>query len=276
MKHYILCLTLLPTCLFAQDNPVEPKASFEKPSYESPLPYLLEVGTSHSHLSKGIGNWRSEDATFTVRSIPRFTPVFQFTSQTRPEGTSQNFAFSSYYTWSKHVYTTQGFSLTPTNSGNGVMLFPHQRYDFRAHYIVPSHSRLVLSSGLTYFDFPGSVKGQIYSTGFLYYAKKTIIGGNYNVNRNQPGDHTSSSANMSVQYGREGKYWIGATVGGGKEVYSYFLGKQLDVNLNGFSTQAFFRKWLSRHYGFVIGMENQNKLGFYTRIGAYGRMFFEF
>ena len=272
----LILLISLASGIMAQNQSADPKPTFERPSYESPLPVLLELGTYHAHISNGIGYWRGADASIWIRNNPRFTPVFMFNSQTRPEGTQQNYGFFSYYNWSKSFYTTQGFSVTPFVEQNRPLLFPRQRYDVKAHYKTAFNKKLVLTSGFTYFDFRNSAKGQIYSAGFLYYPTKMVIEGNYNVNHNQPGDHLSSSANLSAQYGREGKYWFGATVGGGKEVYSYVARTPLEINVAGYSAQVFFRKWLTRHTGFMLGVEHQNKLGLYTRIGGYGRVFFEF
>lgn len=277
MNRFFLPLLLLPVAFCAEQNPSQDTpATFERAGYESPLPILVEVGTYHSYLSNGQGYLRGADASIWIRNNPRFTPVFLFNSQTRPEGTQQNYGFFSYANWTKKFYTTQGFSVTPFAKQDSALLFPRQRYDVKGFYKPTFNKRLVLSSGFTYFDFRGPVKGQIYSVGFLYYPNKMVVEGNYNINRNQPGNHLSSSANMSAQYGKEGKYWLGATVGGGKEVYSYVAKTPLEVNLTGYSAQVYFRKWLTRHTGFVLGMEHQNKLGFYSRIGGYGRMFFEF
>ncbi len=276
MKNHFLRLLFLSGLVCKGQNPTDATATFEKPGYESPLPVMVEVGTYHSHLSNGIGYWRGAEASIWIRNNPRFTPVFMFNSQTRPEGTQQNYGFFSYANWTKSFYTTQGFSVTPLVKQDVPLLFPRQRYDVKGFYKTGFNKKLVLSTGFTYFDFRGPVKGQIYSAGFLYYPHKMVIEGNYNINRNQPGNQISSSANLSAQYGREGKYWLGATVGGGKELYTYVAKSPLEVNLNGYSAQVFLRKWITRRVGYVVGVDHQNKLGFYSRIGGYGRMFFEF
>lgn len=252
-----------------------PPPTFERAGYESPLPILLEVGTYHNAVSNGNGYWRGADATLWVRKIPRFTPVFQFNSQTRPGVTQQSFTFFSFANWSKNFYTTQGVSYAPER--NGVSLFASRRVDVRGFYKLPVlERRLLLTAGASHFDFRGPVKGQIYSTGFLYYPKRMIIEGNYFINRNQPGNKIGHSASMAVQYGQEGKYWVGTVVGGGKEVYMFIAQTPLEVNLNSVSTQVFFRKWLNRHYGVFVAFDQQTKFGAFTRAGVIGRVFFEF
>jgi YaiO family outer membrane protein len=252
----------------------ETPATFERPGYESPLPVLLETGTYHSAVSNGNGYWRGVDATLWIRSNPRFTPVFQFNSQSRPGVTQQSFGFFSFANWHRDFYTTQGFSYAPQT--RGVSLFPSQRYDVKAFYKAPFNRQLVLAGGYSRYSFGAPVSGDIYNAGFIYYRRKMMVEGNYFLNRNQPVDKLASSGSVAVQYGQEGRYWVGAVLGGGKEIYNYIATSPMEVNLNSVSTQIFLRKWLSRHYGYYIAFEHQNKFGAFKRTGVTGRMFFEF
>jgi len=254
----------------SQENP----ATFERPGYEEPLPVLLEVGTYHSGVNNGYGYWRGTDATLWLRHNPRFTPVFMFNSQTRPGVTQQSYGFFSFANWSKNFYTTQGFSASPKRGG--YRLFPQRRFDVKAFYKAPFNRQLVLAAGYSNFSFGSPVKGHIYNAGFIYYRPKMIFEGNYFLNNNQPGNNLASSASMAFQYGQEGKYWVGTVLGGGKEVYTYIAQTPLEVNLNGVSTQVFFRKWLNRHYGIYMSFDHQTKFGAFSRTGGTARMFFEF
>lgn len=266
-------LTILMTAA-AWGQTKETPATFERPGYESPLPVLLEVGTYHSGVTNGYGYWRGADAALWLRHNPRFTPVFLFNSQNRPGAMQQSIGFFSFANWSKNFYTTQGFSFAPERQGYS--LFPHQRYDVKGFYKVPFNRQLVLAAGYSHFSFGGLTKGDIYNTGFIYYPRKMVVEGNYFLNRNQPGNKISSSGSVAVQRGQEGRYWVGAVVGGGKEVYSYIATTPLEVNLNSVSTQVFFRKWLNRHYGYYVSLDHQTKFNAYSRTGVTGRMFFEF
>jgi len=270
-----LSLLLLPASALAEQSPSAPGATFERPSYESPLPVLVEIGTYHNAVSNGYGYWRGADATVWIRKNPRFTPVFQFNSQTRPGVTQQSFSFFSFANWSKNFYTTQGAGYAPQR--NGISLFASRRFDLKGFYKLPVlERRLLLTAGVSQFNFQGPVKGQIYNVGFLYYPKKMMVEGNYYINRNQPGNKIGNSASIAVQYGQEGKYWVGTVVGGGKEVYTYIAQSPLEVNLDSVSTQIFVRKWLSRHYGVFMAFDQQTKFGAFTRAGVIGRVFFEF
>jgi YaiO family outer membrane protein len=136
--------------------------------------------------------------------------------------------------------------------------------------------RLVLDAGITYLDYGGPIKGEIFNAGFIYCPRKMVVEGNLFINHNRPGGMVSTAGSLSTQYGREGKYWIGTTVGGGHETYRNVAPRPVDVGLNGYSTQMFFRKWMSRHTGFVITIDQQTKFAAYSRIGVNGKMFFEF
>ena len=134
----------------------------------------------------------------------------------------------------------------------------------------------MLDAGITYLDYGGIARGEIFSGGFIYYPKKMVIDGNLFINHNRPGGMVSAAGSVSAQYGREGKYWLGATLSGGHEAYRSIGVTPLDVNLNGYSAQVFFRKWITRHAGFVLSFDQQTKFSAYSRIGVVGKMFYEF
>jgi YaiO family outer membrane protein len=186
--------------------------------------------------------------------------------------TQQFYGLFSFANWSRNFYTTQGFSYaTPRN---GVSLFASRRLDLRGFYKLPVlERRLLVTAGISHFRFERPARGQIYSTGFLFYAKRFIVEGNYFVNQNQPGNKIGQAGSLAVQYGQEGKYWVGTVLGGGKEVYLFIARTPLEVNLDSVSTQIFLRKWLNRHYGVFVAMDQQTKFGTFTRVGVTGRLF---
>ena len=270
---------LFPITLFFAAIASAQDPAFEKPAYDAPMPMRLEVGTYHSYAGKDYGYWRGADAQLWIRYSTKFIPVLMIDTQTRPGGTQQSFGFFSYMNWTKSFYTTQGMSFAPQLSPFGTpqpIFFPKQRYDGKAYFKVPSNPSLVLDAGITYLDYGGVTKGQIFSGGFIYYPKKMVIDGNLFINHNQPGGKVSAAGSASMQYGREGKYWLGATISGGHEAYRSMGATPVDVNLNGYSAQVFFRKWISRHTGFVLSVDHQTKFSAYSRIGMAGKMFFEF
>lgn len=96
------------------------------------------------------------------------------------------------------------------------------------------------------------------------------------MNRSQPGALYSSSGSLAAQYGQEGKYWFGATISGGHELYRYVGETPFDVKFNGYSFQVFYRKWVTRHAGIVTTLSYEDKLSAFQRIGATVNLFFDF
>jgi YaiO family outer membrane protein len=269
----LLALFLCAFAVSAQQTSAP--ASFERPSYESPLPVRVEFGTYQFGVTNGLGYWRGAEAQVWLRYSDKFVPAFFFDSQTRPTGTQQNYSFLSYANWHRNFYTTQGFGFSGAAEG-GAVYFPRSRYDLKAHFIIPSHRNLVLATGFTYFDYKGPQQGQIYDLGFLYYRRRAVVSGDLFINRSQPGAKLSGAGLLTVQYGAEGKYWIGVTGGGGKEIYRFVATGLVDVNITSFSTQFFYRKWINRHTGFVLSFDQLTKVHSYSRIGGSGRLFIEF
>jgi YaiO family outer membrane protein len=246
-----------------------------QPAYET-LPFRFEFGGYENHVNNGYGDWRGADAQIWYRGNEFFIPAFFFESQTRPTGTQQNYAFFSYLNWTKNFYTTQGISGAPQNNGPAAIYFPKLRFDIKANWKLPPTHNFVLGVGFTHFDLGTPGHGQIFNLGGLWYHKKFVVEGNLFVNRNSPGALYSSSGSFSMQYGQEGKYWLGTTVSGGHELYRFAGQTPFDVNFNGYSFDIFYRKWIARHTGIMARVSYQNKIDAFQRIGGSVSLFFDF
>jgi YaiO family outer membrane protein len=274
IQKIVAALLGASACLGQVQQPPAPAPPGE-PAYEV-LPFRLELGGYENHVDSGYGDWRGADAQLWYRGNQFFIPAFFFESQTRPTGTQQNYAFFSYLNWSKSFYTTQGFSGAPQTNGPSAIYFPKRRYDIKANWKLPPSRSFVLGVGFTDFDLGAPGHGQIFNLGGLWYHRKLVLEGNFFVNRNQPGALYSSSGSLAMQYGQEGKHWFGATASGGHELYRLVGETPFDVNFNGYSFQAFYRKWVTRHAGFVTTLNYEDKLMAFRRIGATVNLFFDF
>jgi len=239
------------------------------------LPFRFEAGGYGSHVTNGYGDWRGAQSALWIRSNQVFIPAVFFDSQTRPQGTQQNYGFFSYLNWSKSFYTVQGFNIAPQNDP-AVIYFPKYRFDVKANWKLPPSRNFVLGAGYTRFELGAPGHGEIFNIGALWYHRKLVVEGNAFVNRNQPGNLFSGSGSLSAQYGAEGKSWTGVTVGGGRQLYQYVGQTPLDARFNSYNFQAFHRKWLTRHVGVVVTFEFQDLAGAYGRVGGAGSLFFEF
>ena len=258
----------------AQAPPPQPGAS---QAAAPPSPFRLELGGYGSHVTGPYGNWDGAQALLWIRTNPIFIPAVFFDSQTRPQGTQQNYGFFSYLNWSKSFYTVQGFSDAPQGRDPSAVFFPKWRYDIKANWKLPPSRRLVLGIGYTQFDLGlGHGHGQIFDLGTLWYHGKMVVEANGFVNRNQPGNLYSSSGSVAWQYGQEGKYWFGISGGGGRQLYQYAGQVPFNVRINGYDAHAFYRKWISRSAGVILAFDYQDLLSTYRRAGGQAGMFFEF
>jgi len=238
-------------------------------------PFRLELGGYYSWVDRGYGDWRGLSGEFWYRGNSKFIPGFFLDSQTRPDGTQQNYAFTSYLNWSPSFYTVQSVSGAPQRSDSAIY-FPKIRFDVKGYWKLPPGRNLLIGAGFTHFDFGRTGNGEIYNIGALYYRKKLVVEGNLFINDSRPGDLWSASGNVAVQYGAEGNYWFGISAGGGTELYRYEGLTPVDVHLQSYTIDLFYRRWISRHVGFVIGSTYQDKLDAYRRAGGYARVFFDF
>ena len=239
------------------------------------LPVRLELSGYGSHVTSGFGTWRGGGGQLWIRASRFFVPAFIVESQTRPQGTQQNYTLFSYLNWSKWFYTTQGISYAP-QKGIATIYFPKWRYDIKGHWKLPPGGSFVLGVGYTNFDYVEPGRGQIFNLGAIYYYKGLVLEWNGYLNENQPGDLWTGAGSFAMQYGSEGKYWFGVIVGGGREQYRTIGVAPGEIRLTSYSTSMFYRRWLSRHAGFLIGFDYQDKLNHYRRAGGSGGLFFEF
>jgi YaiO family outer membrane protein len=239
------------------------------------LPFRFEIGGYYSWADRGYGDWRGLDTSLWWRGNSKFVPGFLVDSQTRPAGTQQNYAFTSYMNWTPSFYTVQGFSAAPQRSPLAIY-FPKVRYDIKGYWKLPPDRSFVLGAGFTHYDFGRPGYGEIYNLGGLYYRKKLVIEGNLFINQSFPGNLWSASGSLALQYGTEGKYWFGLMASGGRELYYYAGLSPVNVKLASVTVNLFYRRWISRHMGYVVGTLLEDKLDAYARVGMSARLFFEF
>ncbi len=242
---------------------------------DSPSPVRLEVGGYGNWADHDFGWWRGAQTQVWIRSNARFIPILTFDSQTRPEGTQQNFGFLSYLNWTRNFYTVQGVSGAPAGSREP-MLFPRFRCDAKAFWKIPPARSLVAAAGITRIDYGHALRGEIYNLGSIYYRHRWVIEGNAFLNHSRPGDLWTASGLVSAQHGTEGKQWIGATAGGGRELYRLQGVPVAEFRFDSYTFTVFYRKWFSRHIGIYVAPEYQHKLGAFHRLGVTSRVFYEF
>jgi YaiO family outer membrane protein len=130
-----------------------------------------------------------------------------------------------------------------------------------------------LNGGYTKLYFGDPVRGRVVRTGAVYYWERFVFQGNLFMNTSEPGDRKSKAANAAMQYGQEGRYWLGVVAGGGREAWQTLALTPQDAEFSSYSTSVFLRKWLAPTYGIATSYGYTSKRTAY-RIHAVELSFF--
>jgi YaiO family outer membrane protein len=133
-----------------------------------------------------------------------------------------------------------------------------------------------LTGGWTRLEYGNPVGGRILRAGFLQYAGKVILQGTVNFNNNRPGNRKSVDGIGSIQYGEEGRYWIGTVAGGGREAWQTQGLFPSNVEFDGYHVSPFARFWITRSFGMALRYNYFIKKTAYHSNGAEVRLFWQF
>jgi len=235
--------------------------------------YYLELGGSYSILDRGAPAWKEFSLRFGYTGKKRFTPFVTISTQNRGAGSQQNYGAYSYLTLNKRLIAIVGASGAP---GQNPILYPKLRTGGTLLMgIIPKVPGLFLSTGYSDLRFPGGSGGGIGSLGAIYYGK-VVLSASVNFNHSWPGGFNSQSAQAGFQYGHQGKYYIGAGVGGGDAAYALIGLVPLNVKFNSLSANVFYQKWLTRRFGLICRYDYLNEVAFFQKHGVYLGAFFGF
>ena len=263
-----------PPALRAQGAAGAAPVATPAPQQEVPRPRrtFASVAGFYNRLSDPYGSWRGADARIQY-ATPRVTPFLMASTQTRPEGSQQSIGLGSYVVFNRWVYTIVGVSGAPDGSA---VLYPRLRLDASVLANVPGVQGLVATAGITEIDFEGPGGGRIWSVGSMYYRGRLIVIDVVRFNRDRVSGAGSASGLVAAQYGVQGEYWLGASVGGGREAYQVLAATPFDVRFRSVGGSAFLQQWLSPAGGLLLRYEYEHKLTAYRRHGLSAGAFVEF
>jgi len=177
---------------------------------------------------------------------PRLSLMGEAFYEYRPSETEQGGTFGA------TIHLTPWFYTTLTVSGGGpddsAAFIPRYRYDVNGTLKTPIAGFLI-TGGWTRLEYGNPVSGRILRAGFLQYAGKVILQGTVNFNNSRPGNRKSVDGIGSIQIGHEGRYWVGATAGGGTEAWQTQGLFPSNVQFDGYHLSFFTRKWITRSFG---------------------------
>jgi YaiO family outer membrane protein len=240
-------------------------------------PYYIELGGFENFVNNNYGRWSGATGRVMFRHLKprglrRFTPIFSFATQTRPEGSQATFGLDSYINFNKWFYMIAGFGGSPEGSA---VLWAKWRYGATGLVTIPWVKGLVGTFGAAQIRAGDGSYGNIFSPGAMYYRGRAIWSGYVSFNRNYPGSVASKSGGVAVQYGAEKHYWIGGGMGGGRIAYQTIALHPLNVRFLSFGPNFFYQKWITPKWGVILKYDYQNELDAYMRHGIVASVFFE-
>jgi YaiO family outer membrane protein len=255
-------------------SPPEPQQA-PPPAQAVPGPFLgrFEVSQWGTSVSNGFGNWNGGGLHLFLDPTPRVSLLGEVFYEHRPNETEQAGAFAA------TIHLTKWFYTTLTISGGGpddsAAFFPRYRYDINGTLATPIHG-FMLTGGWTRLQYGNPVSGRIIRGGFIQYAGKVILQGTVNFNNSRPGNHKAVDGIGSIQIGHEGRYWVGATGGGGTEAWQTLGLFPASVQFDGYNLSFFTRKWITRSFGVVFRYNYFIKHTAYHSNGGEIRFFWQF
>ncbi len=213
--------------------------------------YHLELTSFENSVSNQFGHWAGGGLSLSYKWSDRLTTTGQILAQRRPGEAQPLLGASTRIEWSRWFYTD--LALSGGGPNDPAAYFPRARYDWTANVKLPGAPGLILNGGFTQLHFGDPVRGHVVRAGGVYYWDKLVFQGTLFLNTSQPGNRKSKAGSGAVQYGQEGRYWLGLTAGGGREAWQTLgltpaLTPQ-DAEFTSYSAAVFLRRWLSPTYG---------------------------
>jgi YaiO family outer membrane protein len=230
------------------------------PPAASPRRFHLELTSFENGVSNQFGHWAGGGLSLAYKWSDRLTTTGQILGQRRPGEAEPLLGASTRIEWTPWLYTD--LALSGGGANDPAAFFPRFRYDWTAN-VKPPVPGLILNGGITQLYFGDPVQGRIVRAGAVYYWRRFVLQGTLFFNTSRPGNHKSKAGNGAVQYGQEGRYWLGLVAGGGREAWQTLTLTPQDAEFTSYSSSVFFRKWLAPTYGVVTSY------GYSVKRGAY-------
>ena len=251
----LLTVALLPFPLLALEGPAE-----AHPAKRAPTRFHLELRSFENSVSNQFGHWAGGGLSLAYKWSDRLTTTGEIVGQRRPGETQRLLAVRTRIEWPGWLYTD--LALSGGGADDPAAFFPRVRYDWTVN-LKPPVPGLILNGGFTKLYFGDPVRGEVIRAGAVYYWRRFVFQGTLFQNTSQPGNQKSKAGNGAVQYGQEGRYWLGVAGGGGREAWQSLALTPEDNEFTSYSSSIFLRKWLAPAYGIAMSY------GYFVKRGAY-------
>lgn len=240
---------------------------------DNPYKSRLEISSFNNSVSNDFGQWRGTGVHLALETSRQLGFFIESIHQWRP-GDSEHFnALTIRTEWNSWFSTHLGVSGGGDDDPTG--FYPRVRYDATGFLKTPIPGFL-LTGGYTRLYYGHPVSGRIARAGGILYLGPLILQGTAFFNNVRPGNRESLSGTFAAQYGREGSYWVGASVGGGKEAWQTQGVVAQNVEFTGYNTSVFTRKWITKNFGIHAAYNYSIRKTAYSYNGIEFRAFWEF
>jgi YaiO family outer membrane protein len=237
---------------------------------QEPAHWHLQVSSFYSKADNGFGVWQGQDARL-LYSSKRLSPFVSVGTQTRPNGRQQTYGAGSYVNIAPWMYAIVGVGAAPDN---GVVHFPKLRSDASLFIAVPKTKGVLLTTGITDLRYTDKrAGGQILSLGSMVYRGRGIYNAAVFFNEDRASGARSHAWQAGGQWGTQGKYWVGGSVGAGNEAYRLLAATPFDARFRSTFATAFASKWVTRSSGLSLRLDFERKVDTFNR-QAVGLMYF--
>ena len=239
----------------------------------APANWHLQVSTFYSSATDGYGVWEGQDARL-LYSGKRISPFVNAATQKRPNGRQEAYGAGAYVVLTPWMYSIVGVGVAPTTNA---VLFPRIRSDASVFVAVPKLKGVLVSTGFTDLRFEDEqAGGQILSLGSTVYRGKGIYSGALFFNRDRASGAQSRSWQLGGQWGAQGQYWLGGSLGVGNEAYRLISTTPFDARFENRFVTAFASKWITPRTGVTLRLDYERKVDVFHRRAAQLMYFVDF
>jgi YaiO family outer membrane protein len=222
----------------------------------------LQLSNFYSSATDGYGVWQGQDVRL-LYSGKRMSPFVNAATQSRPNGRQAAYGAGAYVVLTPWMYSIVGVGVAPAAEA---VLFPRVRSDVSLFASVPKLSGVLMSAGFTDLRFEDDrAGGQIVSVGSTVYRGKGIYSGALFFNRDRASGAPSRSWQLGGQWGAQGQYWLGASVGVGNEAYRLLSATPFDARFENRFVTAFASKWITARTGATLRLDYERKVDVFHR-----------
>jgi YaiO family outer membrane protein len=235
-------------------------ARVAKPS--APANWHLQVSSFYSSATDGFGVWQGQDARL-LYSGKRISPFVNAATQKRPNGRQEAYGAGAYVVLTPWMYSIVGVGVAPTSNA---VLFPRVRSDAAVFVAVPKLKGVLVNTGFTDLRFEDKrAGGEIFSVGSTVYRGRGIYSGALFFNRDRASSARSQSWQVGGQWGGQGQYWLGGSLGVGNEAYRLISATPFDARFENRFLTAFASKWLTTRTGATLRLDYERKVDVFSR-----------